>query len=105
MTITWAITVVYIALMHFSQHQMDGHMPELNNTREKYMFSEACCIAGNTLNAKKLECTSCSTTVWRFDMKNHFAIALTEEEIPEVAMFPEEEQSLIKKKKVSEKML
>ena len=77
------------------------------------MFPETCCFAGNTLNAKKLktiecslplknhpmECPSCSTTVWRFEMKNHFTIAHTEEEIPEVAMLPEEEQSLIKKKK------
>ena len=73
------------------------------------MIPEACCFVGNTLNAKKLktiecslpsknhpmECLSCSTTVWRFDMKNHFTIAHPEEEIPE----PEEEQSLIKKKK------
>ena len=91
--------------MHFSLHQMkgdentymcafcgaaNGHMPELNNTRKKYMFPEACCFAGNTTNAKKLktiecslplknhpmECPSFSATVWRFDMKNHFTEVL-----------------------------
>ena len=116
------------ALMHFSQHQIngdadtcicafcgaaDGHMPELNNTRKKYMFPDACCFAGNTLNAKKLktiecslplmnhplECPSCNAAVWRFDMKKHFTIAHPEEGIPEVAILSEAEQNLIEKKK------
>ena len=40
-----------------------------------------------------------SETFWRFDMKKHFTISHPQEIIPEVAIIPEEEQNLIKKKK------
>ena len=88
-------------------------MPTFNKTGKKYLFPDACSFAGNTLNVKKLqtiecsfplknfpmECPSCSETFWRFDMKKHFTISHPEEVIPEMAVIPEEEQNLIKKKK------
>ena len=114
--------------MHFSKHQMkgdadtcicafcgsaDGHMPEVNKTGKKYLFPDFYSFGGNTWNAKKLrtiecslpvknfpmECPSFSKPFSRFDMKNHFTISHPQEVIPEVAMIPEEEQNLIKKKK------
>ena len=94
-------------------------MPELNKTRKKYKFPDSCCFAGNTRNVQKLktiecslplknypmECPSCSETFWRFDMKKHFTISHPQEVIPEVAIIPEEEQNLIRRRKASERIL
>ena len=88
-------------------------MPEANKTGKKYLFPDSCSSGCNTLNAKKLktiecslplknypmECPSCNQPFWRFDMKKHFTISHPQEVIPEVAIIPEEEQNLIKKKK------
>ena len=100
-----------LAFVLFADPQMD--MPEVNKTGKKYLFPDSCSFGGNTWNAKKLktiecslplknypmECPSCSKPFSRFDMKNHFTISHPQEVIPEVAMIPEEEQNLIKKKK------
>ena len=44
-------------------------------------------------------CPSCSEKVWRLDLPNHFTISHPGEIIPDVAVIPEAEKSLLKKKK------
>ena len=53
----------------------------------------------NTISKVIMPSVELEKTFWRFDMKNHFTISHPQKVIPEVAIIPEEEQNLIKKKK------
>ena len=117
--------------MHFSMHQLNshtdidicvicgspGHMPNLNASGAKWVFSDPCEFTGNSLNVKKckkiecsaplanypVNCTRCNRYIWRFDMLAHFEREHAGESCPELGVVAEAEKGTLGKRKKSAK--